>query len=56
MRLLNNLGRLALTNEIEQVFQALIKAGFIFDSIEYAEPLSMLIDKDNIITQISVLE
>ena len=56
MRLLNNLGRLALTNDIEQVFQALIKIGFIFDSIEYVEPLSMLIEKDNVFTQISILE
>jgi hypothetical protein len=32
-----------MTGAIDEVFQVLIKVGFIFDSIEYVGPLSALI-------------
>lgn len=56
MRLLNNLSRLSLTEEINRVFIVLIRIGFTFYSIEFVEPLGRLIDKDNTTTQLSVLE
>ena len=50
MRLLNNMSRLTLTDSINDCFQALIKAGFTFDSIEYVEPLTQLISKNKTVT------
>jgi len=41
-RLLNNLARLSLATQIDECFQALIRIGFVFDSIEYVEPLRTL--------------
>ena len=41
-RLLNNLARLNMIDQINECFQALIRIGFGFDSIEYIEPLKLL--------------
>jgi hypothetical protein len=41
-RLLNNLARLNMIEQINECFQALIRIGFGFDSIEYIEPLKLL--------------
>lgn len=44
-----------LVDYINEVFQALIKIGFIFDSIEYVQPLNNLIEVNKTVTQINVL-
>ncbi|CDW74579.1 UNKNOWN [Stylonychia lemnae] len=54
-RLLNNLTRLNLTDFINEVFQALIKIQFTFDSIEYVQPLGKMIEVNKTMTQINVL-
>eukprot|EP00347_Sterkiella_histriomuscorum_P001488 403371843 len=54
-RLLNGLSRLNLTEQIQQVFSSLLKVGFIFDSIQYVNPLSLLIEQNKTVTQLSVL-
>lgn len=49
-RLLNNLNRLNLTESINDCFQALIRIGFVFDSIEYVQPLNSLIEVNKTVT------
>ena len=44
-----------LTDYINDCFRSLIKVGFLFDSIEYVQPLNSLIEVHKTTTQISVL-
>jgi len=44
------LTRLNLTDFINEVFQALIKICFTFDSIEYVQPLSKIIEVNKTLT------
>ena len=55
-RLLNNLARLNMIESINDCFQALIRIGFVFDSIEYVEPLRLLSLHGKWATQARVLE
>lgn len=58
LRLLNNLARVNRASDIHHCFQALIKAGFTFDSIDYLDSLALLsqIGGGTGITQAEVLE
>jgi hypothetical protein len=55
-RLLNNLARLNMIDSINECFQTLIRIGFVFDSIEYVEPLKLLSSHGKWATQGRVLE
>lgn len=55
-RLLNNLVRLDFVNYIDEVFQALLSIGFVFDSTQYLEPLSMLIAHADSVTSARVIK
>jgi hypothetical protein len=41
-RLLNNLARLNMIGEINQCFMGLLRVGYVFDSVEYVEPMRLL--------------
>ncbi len=58
LRLLNNLARVNRAADIHHCFQALIKAGFRFDSLDYLDSLALLgqIGGGTGITQAEVLE